>query len=243
MFSLRGISKQFGDHSVLKNIDLDIASGEIVVLVGSSGTGKSTLLRCCNLLETPDSGVIRVGDFQVDATNITRHAAMQLRRRAAFVFQNYGLFKNKRALENITEGLIVVQGMKKEAANVIGREVLDKVGLSDRADAWPSQLSGGQQQRIGIGRALAQKGDILIMDEPTSALDPELTVEVQELIKLLAKEQTTMLITTHDMAFAAQIASRIVFMADGEIIEQGSPEQMINHAKDKRAQRFFQHYC
>ncbi|CAH0990293.1 putative amino-acid import ATP-binding protein YxeO [Sinobacterium norvegicum] len=238
MINIRGLHKSFNGTTVLNNIDLDIAVGEVVVVIGSSGTGKSTLLRCVNFLEQAERGVISVNDISVNAENVKQKELVNLRKHIAFVFQNYGLFANKTALQNITEGLIHVQGMSQQQADIIARRTLDSIGLSERADAWPSQLSGGQQQRVGIGRAMAQNADIIVMDEPTSALDPEITGEVMALIKQLADQKTTMLITTHEMAFARDIASRIIYMEGGEIVEQGTPEAVFDKPQDPRTQRF-----
>ena len=178
MISLQGITKRFGGHTVFKDIDLSLAQGEIIVIIGPSGTGKSTLLRCINFLEKPDAGRLQVGDLRVDTQRASRADILALRRRTAFVFQNYGLFANKTALENISEGMIVVDKLPKAKAHARAREILERIGLADKADAYPASLSGGQQQRVGIGRAMAANADVILFDEPTSSLDPQWVEEV-----------------------------------------------------------------
>ena len=232
------LHKSYGDNIVLNGVDLEIEQGEIVVILGPSGSGKSTLLRCINYLETPEQGVIQVARQSVDATQANKKDILALRRQTSFVFQNYALFKNKTALGNITEALTIVQGMPADKAESIAMEILDSVGLADRRDAWPSELSGGQQQRIGIGRAMALNAELMLFDEPTSALDPEKVHEVLDLMKKLAHQKRTMIVVTHEIPFAREVADRIIFMDGGKIIEQGTPEQILDAPQDPRTQSF-----
>ncbi|MDO0947397.1 amino acid ABC transporter ATP-binding protein [Chromohalobacter israelensis] len=238
MIALNGITKRFGAHTVFENIDLELEQGEIIVIIGPSGTGKSTLLRCINYLEAPDAGRLTVGDLSLDARHATRQEILALRRRTAFVFQNYALFANKTALDNICEGMIVVDGLPKAQAHARGREILERIGLADKADAYPASLSGGQQQRVGIGRAMAAKAEVILFDEPTSALDPEWVDEVLALMKQLALERQTMIVVSHEMQFARDVADRVVFMDEGRIIEQGPPGELFTNPQDERTQRF-----
>jgi putative amino-acid transport system ATP-binding protein len=236
--SIKGLNKSFGETPVLRDISLDIAPGERVVVIGPSGTGKSTLLRSLNYLDKPDTGIIRVGDLIIDSTKATRSDVLALRRRTSFVFQNYALFANKTARENITQALITVKGYSKEQAIARANDTLRETGLLDKADSYPVALSGGQQQRVGIGRAMALDADLMLFDEPTSALDPEWVGEVLDLMRRVAQKRQTMLIVTHEMQFAREIADRIIFMSDGRIIEQGPPEQLLENPQDTRTQAF-----
>ncbi|WP_417260257.1 amino acid ABC transporter ATP-binding protein [Celeribacter sp.] len=236
--SINGLTKSFGDTPVLKGISLDIAHGERVVVIGPSGTGKSTLLRSLNYLDRPDSGTIRVGDLSVDAARASRSDILALRRRTSFVFQNYALFANKTARENITQALITVKGQSKAKAIARADETLRETGLIDKADSYPAALSGGQQQRVGIGRAMALDAELMLFDEPTSALDPEWVGEVLDLMRRVAEKRQTMLIVTHEMQFAREIADRIIFMSDGQIVEQGPPESLLEAPQDPRTKAF-----
>ncbi|MBA0169283.1 amino acid ABC transporter ATP-binding protein [Pectobacterium colocasium] len=238
MISVKNLSKRFGDQVVLDNISLDIAKGEVVAIIGPSGSGKSTLLRCLNLLETPESGTIHIGDQTLDTRRYSSKEAYALRRQTAMVFQSYNLFKNKTALENVTEALIVVKKMPKKQADEIGLALLEQVGLLPQAAQYPVTLSGGQQQRVSIARALAVDPKAILFDEPTSALDPERVHEVLQVIQKLAKNDTTMVIVTHEMQFAKEVADRVIFMADGHIVEEGPAEQVISFSDNPQTQRF-----
>ncbi|NRB67393.1 MAG: amino acid ABC transporter ATP-binding protein [Vibrio sp.] len=238
MIKLDNIHKRFGETQVLKGIDLDIKQSEIIVIIGSSGTGKSTLLRTVNFLENADKGVITIDDVSVDTEKHTKAEVLALRRKTGFVFQNYALFAHMTARQNIAEGLITVRGWKKDQALARAQQILDDIGLGDKGDSYPAALSGGQQQRVGIGRAMALQPELLLFDEPTSALDPEWVGEVLQLMKELATKHQTMLVVTHEMQFAREVADRVLFMAEGNIVEQGSPQDIFNNPQDPRLQRF-----
>ncbi|GAA3407342.1 amino acid ABC transporter ATP-binding protein [Paenibacillus hodogayensis] len=238
MIGLNGLVKTFGHHRVLKGIDLTVADGEVVVIVGPSGSGKTTLLRCVNCLEKPDEGSIAIGGFTVDCRYARKRDIHELRRKTAMVFQQYNLFKHKTALENVMEGLLIVKKMPKVEARARSAALLEKVGLADKLDAYPSRLSGGQQQRVGIARALAMEPEVILFDEPTSALDPELVGEVLAVIRSLAREGITMMIVTHEMGFAREVASRVVFMDDGAIVEEGAPAALFARPQQERTRQF-----
>jgi ABC-type polar amino acid transport system ATPase subunit len=240
MIELEQIEKSFNDNKVLKGVDLKINTGDVVSLIGPSGTGKTTLLRSINFLEKADKGIINIDGLEIDVEKATQKEIIQLRRKTAMVFQNYSLFKNKTILENVTEGLIIVQELSKEEATKIAKEEIEKVGLSDKLDQYPKELSGGQQQRIGIARALALQPKVLLLDEPTSSLDPETSVEVLRVLKTVAETGITMIIATHEMDFAKNVSNRVVFMENGYIVEDGTPEQIFNDSKEKRTQEFVQ---
>ncbi|EGR3966256.1 TPA: amino acid ABC transporter ATP-binding protein [Vibrio cholerae] len=238
MIKLQNIHKRFGTSEVLKGIDLEIQRGEIVVIIGSSGTGKSTLLRCVNFLEQADQGSIRIDELTVDTQIHTKADVLALRRKTGFVFQNYALFAHLTARQNIAEALITVRGWKKAQAHQRAQQILDDIGLGDKGDSYPAALSGGQQQRVGIGRAMALQPELLLFDEPTSALDPEWVGEVLALMKKLATQHQTMLVVTHEMQFAKEVADRVIFMAEGKIVEQGSPQDIFDHPQDPRLRKF-----
>lgn len=242
MLQIRNLRKSFGDLQVLKSIDLDVNKGDVVAILGPSGSGKTTMLRCLNFLEKSDGGTMLFDDKRVDLARVTHAEANALRRRTGFVFQNYNLFANKTALQNVTEGLIIARKMPRRRAEEIARAALVKVGMDDRADYYPSQLSGGQQQRVAIARALALQPDILCFDEPTSALDPELTGEVLRVLRDLAEHKTTMIIVTHEMKFARDVADRILFMDGGVVVEQGDAKQVIDHPQEERTRKFLASY-
>ncbi len=238
MIKVKGLHKSFGKQQVLKGIDLTVEKGEVVVLLGPSGSGKTTFLRCLNFLEHPDDGEITIGDTRVDCKHVSKKQILQIRRNTAMVFQLYNLFKNKTVLENVMEGLVVARKIPKVAAEEISRQILGKVGLMAKYDAYPSQLSGGQQQRVGIARALALNPEVILFDEPTSALDPELVGEVLGVMKKVAKEGLTMIVVTHEISFARDIANRVIFIDSGVIVEQGSPEEVLFRPKEERTKQF-----
>lgn len=239
MVEITDLSKTFdGSTQVLKDINLKVKKNEVVAILGPSGTGKSTLLRCLNYLCVPTTGIIQVGDVTVDAAHHTKKQVRELRKQSAMVFQNYNLFKNKTALENVMEALITVQKKSKQEAEETAVRLLKKVGMLERKDFYPSKMSGGQQQRVGIARAMAVNPDVLLFDEPTSALDPELVVEVLNTIRQLAEEDTTMILVTHEIRFARNVASRIIFMDGGRIEADGTPEEMIDHPQNERLAQF-----
>ena len=238
MIEIQHLSKKFDDQVVLDDVSLRIEKGKVVVIIGPSGTGKSTLLRCINLLEHPEKGIIKIGDFQADYRNISKEDTQVLRSRTSMVFQNSNLYRNKTAIENIKLPLTLVKKMSEAEAEKIGLELLEKVGLLEKKDAYPETLSGGEKQRVGIARAMGVNPDIILFDEPTSALDPELVSEVLDVIKGLAEQHTTMLIVTHEMKFARSVADEIVFMEGGHIVEQAPPEEFFGNPKTERTRRF-----
>lgn len=238
MIKIEGLHKSFGELDVLKGIDLEVAEGETVAIIGPSGSGKSTLLRCLDLLEVPQKGKVQIGSHHYDSEHLNKKKFLEIRRATAMVFQTYCLFENKTALKNITLPLIKVKKMPHAEAEKIAEELLERVGLADRKDHYPSQLSGGQQQRVGIARALALKPDVILFDEPTSSLDPELVQGVLDVIKQVSEEKITTLIVTHEMAFARDVADRVIFMDGGRIVEQGDARQVITNPKEERTKQF-----
>ena len=238
MLKLSNLHKSFGNDEVLKGIDFEVAKGEVVVILGPSGSGKTTLLRCINALEKADKGQITINKFTLNCIHPCKKDILKLRRKTTMVFQNYNLFKNKTLLQNVMEGLVVVKKMPKAEAERRSRKILTEVGLEDRMDYYPAQISGGQQQRAGIARAIILEPDVILFDEPTSALDPELVGEVLETIKAIAKTGITMIVVTHEVTFARDVASRIVFMDEGNIIEEGKPEQILVAPKEERTKKF-----
>ena len=232
------VHKSFGNHHILKGVNVVVQEGEVVCILGPSGSGKTTFLRCINFLERANAGRIVLAGHRVDFSAATRKAIKAIRMNTAMVFQGYELFKHMTVLQNVMEGLVTVRKMPKKMATVIAERSLEKVGLSDKASAYPSQLSGGQQQRIGIARAMALDPELMLFDEPTSALDPEMVGEVLELMKELAKSGMTMVVVTHEMGFAHDVADRVFFIDQGVIMEQGTPEEVMDHPTNERTQSF-----
>ena len=238
MLSIEHIRKSFGGAEVLRDVSLSVNKGDVVAILGPSGSGKTTLLRCLNFLETADGGAMTFDRETFDLARTAKKDIARIRRKTAFVFQNYNLFANKTALQNVTEGLIVARKMDKARAREIGLAMLDKVGLADRAEAYPVELSGGQQQRVAIARALAAEPEIIYFDEPTSALDPELTGEVLAVMRKLAAEGMTMLVVTHEMGFAKNVSSHVVLMEGGVIVEENEPRAFFEHPQQERTRAF-----
>ncbi|WP_187434289.1 amino acid ABC transporter ATP-binding protein [Paenibacillus methanolicus] len=241
MLQMTNVKKAFGRHEVLKGIDLTLNKGKVLVIIGPSGSGKSTLLRCMNLLETPTDGQLSLGGVSLDfagGRKSAKNAVLEIRKRTGMVFQSYNLFPHRTVLENIIEGPVIVQRKPVEVAKLRAIELLRKVGLADKADAYPHQLSGGQQQRVGIARAVAMDPELLLFDEPTSALDPELVGEVLKVIRELAAEGMTMAVVTHEMKFAGEVADQVVFMDNGLIVESGSPDQVLKRPANERTRMF-----
>ena len=236
--TIRGLKKSFGKNEILKGVDLDVKEGEKVIIMGSSGSGKSTLLRCMNRLETSDQGLMFFGDRQIDLAHWLKKDIKYVRSNSSMVFQGYNLFKHMTVLENVMEGLVQCKGMKKPEAKDIAIHYLEKVGLSERLDYYPSALSGGQQQRGAIARALALQPKVVLFDEPTSALDPELVAEVLNVMEKIAEEGVTMVVVTHEVGFAKNIADRVVFMDQGYICEEGRPDQILLYPRNNRTKEF-----
>ncbi|MFB1080738.1 amino acid ABC transporter ATP-binding protein [Jeotgalibacillus sp. JSM ZJ347] len=237
MIKVEGLYKSFGDLEVLKNIDAEIKEGEVVVVIGPSGSGKSTFLRCLNLLEEPTAGKIVIGEDEITSKKFN---PQKLRSEVGMVFQHFHLFPHMTVLENVTYAPLKVKGTSKSDADKLGRELLAKVGLSDKADEYPNRLSGGQKQRVAIARALAMEPNVMLFDEPTSALDPEMVKEVLDVMKSLAVTGMTMMIVTHEMGFAREVADRVIFMDEGMLVEQADPKEFFSAPATERAQNFLQ---
>ena len=240
LLSIRGVRKAFGDQQVLRDVNLEVNRGDVVAILGPSGSGKTTLLRCLNFLEHADGGKMNFDGEEFELAHIARRDIARIRRKTAFVFQSYNLFLNKTAIGNIMEGLVVARKISRTEARETGMRMLAKVGLADRADAYPAELSGGQQQRVAIARALATEPEIIYFDEPTSALDPELTGEVLSVMRDLAREGMTMLVVTHELGFARNVSNRVAFMENGVIVEEGSSRAFFEQPKQARTRAFLQ---
>ena len=238
MLEIKQIKKSFEGQEILKGVDLKVEKGDVVTILGPSGSGKTTLLRCINFLERADEGAMIFDRERLDLSSVQKRDMARIRRKTAFVFQNYNLFRNKTALQNVTEGLIVARRLPKDEAVGIGKRALDKVGLSDRYDYYPDQLSGGQQQRVGIARAIATDPGVILFDEPTSALDPELIGEVLEVMKQLAAEGMTMLVVTHEMKFARNVGTKVVFIDKGVVVEESAPREFFAAPRNERTRQF-----
>ncbi|MEG0308089.1 MAG: amino acid ABC transporter ATP-binding protein [Clostridium sp.] len=238
MISIKNLKKTYGKLEVLKNINLEVETGEVVVIIGPSGSGKSTFLRCLNYLEVPTEGEITIGSASINAKHINNNEVNNLRKQSAMVFQNYNLFNNKTVIENIMEALVLVKKFSKEEAENIASEMLENVNMGEKKDVYPKNLSGGQKQRVAIARAMAINPEVILFDEPTSALDPELVGEVLSVIKNLAKEHRTMIVVTHEMGFARDVADRVIFMADGIVVESGKAEEIFLNPKNERTRKF-----
>lgn len=238
MIKISNLSKSFAGNVVLDNLNLEINEGDVIALIGASGAGKSTFLRSINYLEEADSGQLEIDNFKVDFEHISKQEILVLRRKTGMVFQQFNLFERRTALQNVMEGLIQVKKMSKADAQKLAEENLRKVGLEDRMDYYPKFLSGGQKQRVGIARAMAMQPTLLLLDEPTSALDPELVGEVQDTILNAAKNKQTMVLVSHEMDFVYNVATKVLFLEKGKIIEEGSPEEVFHHPKNPRTSEF-----
>ncbi|WP_347862278.1 amino acid ABC transporter ATP-binding protein [Salimicrobium sp. PL1-032A] len=239
MITANNISKRFGELEVLKNINVNVDTGKVVVIIGPSGSGKTTLLRCMNLLEQPEEGTLTIDDQTIDFHGkIPKKSIRSFRRLSGMVFQTYNLFPHFTARQNVMEGPVTVQKVGKQDARKKATEILGKVGLGDKVETYPHQLSGGQQQRVGIARAMAIDPKVMLFDEPTSALDPELVGEVLLVMKQLAEEGRTMVVVTHEMSFAKEVADEVIFMDEGKVIERGTPAEVFETPKEERTKRF-----
>ena len=238
MLKISNVHKSFKKNEILKGVDLTVNKGDVVVILGPSGSGKTTLLRTLAFLETADKGELEFDEIKTSLSNAHKKTILDVRKKIGFVYQNYNLFANKTALENVMEGLVIARKVPKEEAKTIAEDALKKVGLLERKDFYPSQLSGGQQQRVGIARAIAYKPDVVLFDEPTSALDPELVGEVLSVIKALAKEGITMIVVTHEMSFAEEAATQVVFMDGGVVVEKGTSREIFYSPKEERTKQF-----
>lgn len=243
MIKVTDLHKSFGELAVLKGIDFQADTGEVIVIIGPSGMGKSTFLRCINYIERPEKGIIEIDNVKVDAEKCAEKEIKQLRLKTSMVFQNYNIFKNKTVIENVMLPMTSVQKIEKEIAKEKALQYLDQVGLLDKVNEYPSRLSGGQQQRVGIARAMAVNPKLILLDEPTSSLDPELVLGILDILRNLANEhKRTMIIVTHEMSFAKEIADRIIFMDDGRIIEEGTPEKIFSNPQNERTKRFLERF-
>lgn len=242
MIEISNLHKQYGSHEILKGIDLSVNPGEVVAIIGPSGSGKTTLLRCLNFLERASQGQLTINDQTVNFEQVTKKEQRAMRQKTAMVFQQYNLFANKTALENVTEGLIIPRHVPHDEARQTARDLLAKVGLAGKENYYPTQLSGGQQQRVGIARALAIDPDVMLFDEPTSALDPELVGEVLSIIKDVAEGGATMIIVTHEIRFAHEVADKVVFIDGGVVVEEGPPEQVLDHPRHERTRAFLKSF-
>jgi len=238
MIKIRDLKKRFGKVDVLKGVSFDVNDGEVVAIIGSSGSGKSTILRCLDFLEVPQGGTVTIDDRTVDYESVKHEDVLFLRRNTAMVFQQFHLFRQKTARENVMEGLVTVNKLPNEKAAEIANVYLAKVGLADHRDYFPRQLSGGMQQRVGIARALAMNPKVLLLDEPTSALDPEMVGEVLAVIKSVRREKQTMILVSHEMSFVREIADRVIFLDDGIIVEEGTPDEIFRNPKNERTKQF-----
>lgn len=238
MLRVKNINKQFSQQQILRNVSLEVNQGDVVVILGPSGSGKTTFLRCLNGLEKADSGTLEINQYKFDLAQIKKKEMNQVRKMTAFVFQHYNLFANKTALENVLEGLITARRIPKQEALQVARMSIQKVGLSEFENYYPHELSGGQQQRIGIARAIALKPEVILFDEPTSALDPELIGDVLQVMRQLANEGVTMVVVTHEMSFARDVANHVIFMDKGQIIEEGDPNTFFTIPKEERTYKF-----
>ncbi|MDM8213351.1 amino acid ABC transporter ATP-binding protein [Enterococcus hirae] len=238
MLHIQNLTKSFDGKIILKDLNLDVKKGETVTIIGPSGAGKSTFLRCIDLLEIPDQAQMQIDDVKVELPNITKKDLLAVRRKTAMVFQQYNLYKNKTALQNVTESLVLVKKMTKSKAHEVALQALKSVGMDERADAYPQQLSGGQQQRVGIARAAVIEPKMMLFDEPTSSLDPESINGILELIKRQHDEGRTMIVVTHEMRFARQVSDQIIVMENGHFIESGTPEVIFEDPKQQRTKDF-----
>lgn len=238
MLEINNIRKAFDGQEILKGVDIKVNKGDVVTILGPSGSGKTTLLRCINFLEKADKGTMIFDQEHLNMAFVHKRSIAKIRKKTAFVFQSYNLFQNKTALQNITEGLVIGRKMPKSEAAEIGKRCLDKVGLSDRYGYYPHQLSGGQQQRVGIARAIATEPELILFDEPTSALDPELIGEVLEVMKQLASDGMTMLVVTHEMNFARNVSTKVVFMDKGIVVEENTPKEFFDSPREGRTKQF-----
>ncbi|WP_404293564.1 amino acid ABC transporter ATP-binding protein [Cytobacillus kochii] len=242
MLNIQNLKVSFGDKEVLKGVDLTVNKGDVVTFIGPSGTGKTTILKCINYLVEPDEGQMQLSDVSVDFKNINKKEILQLRRNTAMVFQQFNLFKNKTVVENVMDAQIAVQKKSKKEAYEKSIDLLEKVGLLEKENEYPSRLSGGQQQRVSIARALAVEPEVILFDEPTSSLDPELIAEVLKVIESVAKTGVTILLVTHEMSFARKVSNKIVFMEKGKIVEEGSPQQIFENSQNERTKQFLKNY-